>query len=172
MELSLRAYAKHRGVTEAAVRKAIKQGRITKNPSGKINPKIADNEWNKNTDPAQIKAAIAEEKPDYSQNSAQYPNQNSIAGPSYQQSRAIKEAYSAKLIRLQFEKESKKLISVDDVKVVAFNTARMTRDRILNIPDRVIPQLVGKTNIFEMKEILKAELIKALEELSKVHEKL
>ena len=73
---------------------------------------------------------------------------------------------------MQFEKESKKLISIDDVKVSAFNAARMTRDRILNIPDRVIPQLVGKTNIFEMKEILKAELIKALEELSKVNDKL
>jgi hypothetical protein len=72
----------------------------------------------------------------------------------------------------QFEKESKKLISVDDVKISAFNAARMTRDRILNIPDRVIPQLVGKTNIFEMKEILKTELIKALEELSKMNDKL
>ena len=168
MELSIRGYARHRGVAESAVRKAITQGRITKGKNGKINPKIADKEWNKNTDPAQIKAEVAEEKPDYSQNSAP----NSISGPSYQQSRAIKEAYGAKLLRLQFEKESKKLISTDDVKVSAFNAARMTRDRILNIPDRVIPQLVGKTDIFEMKEILKAELIKALEELSKVNEKL
>lgn len=168
MELSIRAYAKHRGVTEAAVRKAISQGRISKGQNGKINPEKADNEWNKNTDPAQIKRASPEERPDYSQNSAPY----SLSGPSYQQSRAIKEAYSAKLIRLQFEKESKKLISVDEVKVTAFNAARMTRDRILNIPDRIIPQLVGKTNIFEMKEILKAELIKALEELSKINDKL
>ena len=168
MELSIRGYARHRGVAESAVRKAITQGRITKGKNGKINPKIADQEWNKNTDPAQIKAEVVEEKPDYSQNSAP----NSISGPSYQQSRAIKEAYGAKLLRLQFEKESKKLISTDDVKVSAFNAARMTRDRILNIPDRVIPQLVGKTDIFEMKEILKAELIKALEELSKVNEKL
>jgi flagellar motor protein MotB len=127
MELSIRAYAKHRGVTEAAVRKAITQGRISKSKNGKINPEKADKEWNKNTDPAQIKRLIPEEKPDYSQNSS--PN----AGPSYQQSRAIKEAYGAKLLRLQFEKESKKLISVDDVKVSAFNAARMTRDRILGI---------------------------------------
>ena len=168
MELSIRAYARHRGVTEAAVRKAIKQGRVSKGKNGKINPKIADKEWGQNSDPAQVKATFAEEKPDYSQNSIP----NTANGPSYQQSRAIKEAYGAKLLRLQFEKESKKLISIDDVKVSAFNAARMTRDRILNIPDRVIPQLVGKTNIFEMKEILKAELIKALEELSKVHEKL
>lgn len=168
MELSLRGYAKHRGVSEAAVRKAVKQGRISKSSSGKINPQIADNQWDKNTDPAQIKRPDLSEKPDYSQNSSA----NSLSGPSYQQSRAIKEAYSAKLIRLQFEKESKKLISVDEVKVAAFNAARMTRDRILNIPDRVIPQLVGKTDIFEMKEILRNELVKALEELSKVHEKL
>jgi len=164
MELSIRAYARHRGVTEAAVRKAIRQGRVSKGKNGKINPKTADKEWGQNTDPAQIKAVFTEEKPDYSQNSIP----NTANGPSYQQSRAIKEAYGAKLLRLQFEKESKKLISIDDVKVSAFNAARMTRDRILNIPDRVIPQLVGKTNIFEMKEILKAELIKALEELSKM----
>jgi hypothetical protein len=168
MELSIRAYARHRGVTEAAVRKAIRQGRVSKGKNGKINPKTADKEWGKNTDPAQIKSTFADEKPDYSQNSIP----SAANGPSYQQSRAIKEAYGAKLLRLQFEKESKKLISIDDVKVSAFNAARMTRDRILNIPDRVIPQLVGKTDIFEMKEILKAELIKALEELSKVHEKL
>ncbi len=168
MELSIRAYARHRGVTEAAVRKAIRQGRVSKGKNGKINPKTADKEWGQNTDPAQIKAVFAEEKPDYSQNSIP----NTANGPSYQQSRAIKEAYGAKLLRLQFEKESKKLISVDDVKVAAFNAARMTRDRILNIPDRVIPQLVGKTNIFEMKEILKSELVKALEELSKINEKL
>ena len=146
------------------VRKAIRQGRVSKGKNGKINPKTADKEWGQNTDPAQIKAVFTEEKPDYSQNSIP----NTANGTSYQQSRAIKEAYGAKLLRLQFEKESKKLISIDDVKVSAFNAARMTRDRILNIPDRVIPQLVGKTNIFEMKEILKAELIKALEELSKM----
>lgn len=172
MELSIRGYAKYRGVSETAVRKAIKQGRISKSSDGKIDPKIADNQWDKNTDPAQIKQPDISEKPDYSQNSSPNPQSNLTGGPSYQQSRAIKEAYSAKLIRLQFEKESKKLISVDEVKVAAFNAARMTRDRILNIPDRVIPQLVGKTDIFEMKEILRNELVKALEELSKVHEKL
>jgi hypothetical protein len=164
MELSIRGYARHRGVAESAVRKAIAQGRITKGKNGKINPKVADKEWGQNSDPAQVKTTNTFEAQDFAP--------TSISGPSYQQSRAIKEAYGAKLLRLQFEKESKKLISIDDVKVSAFNAARMTRDRILNIPDRVIPQLVGKTNIFEMKETLKAELIKALEELSKVNDKL
>jgi len=161
MELSGRAYARHRGISETSVRKALKEGRITKNKNGKIDPEIADKQWQKNTDPAQIKEVKKEEKAQEEVN-----NYNPAPlGPSYQQSRAIKEAYNAKLTRLQFEKESKKLISVDEVKISAFNAARMTRDRILNIPDRVIPQLVGKTDIYQMKEVLKAELIKALEEL-------
>jgi len=161
MELSIRAYARHRGITDGAVRKAIKAGRITKNKNDKIDPELADKQWSKNTDPAQVKETKKEE---VKQESNSY--NSAPLGPSYQQSRAIKEAYNAKLTRLQFEKESKKLISVDEVKITAFNTARMTRDRILNIPDRVIPGLVGKTDIHEMKELLKLELVKALEELS------
>ena len=166
MELSIRAYARHRGITDGAVRKAIKAGRITKNKNDKIDSELADKEWSKNTDTAQIKKSEAKEQTQDSSNISSPSNPLSV-GPSYQQSRAIKEAYNAKLTRLQFEKESKKLISVDEVKISAFNTARMTRDRILNIPDRVIPQLVGKTDIHEMKELLKLELVKALEELSK-----
>ena len=166
MELSIRAYAKHRGVTEGAVRKAIKSGRISKKDNGKIDPNLADKEWSKNTDPAQIQKTEVKEPTQDSSNISTPSNTLSV-GPSYQQSRAIKEAYNAKLTRLQFEKESKKLISVDEVKISAFNAARMTRDRMLNIPDRVIPALVGKTDIFEMKEILKTEIVKALEELSK-----
>jgi hypothetical protein len=112
MELSIRAYAKHRGVSESAVRKAIIKGRISKDKNGKINPIKADNQWSQNTDPAHIKRMIPAEKPYYVQNSANYTN--NLSGPSYQQSRAIKEAYTAKLISLQFEKESKKLISFDN----------------------------------------------------------
>ena len=163
MELSIRAYARHRGITDGAVRKAIKAGRITKNKNDKIDSELADKQWSKNTDPAQVKEIKKEEE--VRQETGNY--NPAPLGPSYQQSRAIKEAYNAKLTRLQFERESKKLISVDEVKISAFNVARMTRDRILNIPDRVIPQLVGKTDIHEMKELLKLELVKALEELSK-----
>ena len=162
MELSIRGYARHRGVTDGAVRKAIKAGRITKNKNDKIDPELADKQWSKNTDPAQVKEIKKEEE--VRQETGNY--NPAPLGPRYQQSRAIKEAYNAKLTRLQFERESKKLISVDEVKISAFNVARMTRDRILNIPDRVIPQLVGKTDIHEMKELLKLELVKALEELS------
>jgi hypothetical protein len=75
------------------------------------------------------------------------------------------------MAKINFERESKKLISAEQVKVDAYNTARVTRDRILNIPDRVIPMLVGKTDIHEMKQVLKTELIKALDDLNKPYER-
>jgi hypothetical protein len=45
MGLSLRAYGRHRGVTLAAVQKALKTHRITALPDGTIDPEIADRAW-------------------------------------------------------------------------------------------------------------------------------
>jgi hypothetical protein len=52
MGVSRRSYAAQRGVSEAAVRKAIATGRITTLPDGTIDPDRADAEWGAQTDPA------------------------------------------------------------------------------------------------------------------------
>ena len=52
MGVSRRSYAAQRGVSEAAVRKAIATGRITTLPDGTIDPATADSEWGAQTDPA------------------------------------------------------------------------------------------------------------------------
>ena len=52
MGVSRRSYAAQRGVSEAAVRKAIPTGRITTLPDGTIDPARADSEWGAQTDPA------------------------------------------------------------------------------------------------------------------------
>lgn len=49
MGISICAYAKHRRISHTAVRKAIKQGRITTEPDGTIDPERADKEWQANT---------------------------------------------------------------------------------------------------------------------------
>ena len=51
MGRSRRACAAHRGVSEAALRKAIATGRITTLPDGTIDPDRADFEWDAQTDP-------------------------------------------------------------------------------------------------------------------------
>ena len=57
--LSLRAYAKHRGVSLAAVQKAIHSGRITPNSDGLIDSDRADAEWAAKTRPRQHRARLA-----------------------------------------------------------------------------------------------------------------
>ena len=52
MGVSRRSYAAQRGVSEAAVRKAIATGRITTLQDGTIDPDRADSEWGAQTDPA------------------------------------------------------------------------------------------------------------------------
>ena len=67
MGLSIRAYARHRGVSHVAVKKAIDSGRITPEPDGTIEPNRADLEWAQNTvgarKPAPAKAAPAAVEP-------------------------------------------------------------------------------------------------------------
>ena len=50
--MSQRAYARHRGVTLAAVQKAIKSARIS-TIDGKIDPAVADIQWARNTNATQ-----------------------------------------------------------------------------------------------------------------------
>lgn len=50
--VSLREYARRRGVSHTAVGKAIKDGRITPEPDGSIDPVKADLEWDAQTNPA------------------------------------------------------------------------------------------------------------------------
>ena len=52
MGLSIRAYARHRGVSDTAIHKAIKTGRITPESDGTIDPDKADAQWEANTDPS------------------------------------------------------------------------------------------------------------------------
>jgi hypothetical protein len=56
MGLSIRAYAKVRGVSHVAVLKAIKAGRVPIEPDGAIDPGKADAAWERSTDPGRTKS--------------------------------------------------------------------------------------------------------------------
>ena len=147
--LSIRAYAKHKGVSDAAVRKAIDNGRITTLPNGQIDPEIADREWDDNTAVRQTERVT-----------------EPVSGISYQKSRANKELFEALLKKLEYEERSGKLVEISKMEVDAFTAARVARDKLLAIPDRVAPILVGITDIHELKEVLRKEIITSLQNLT------
>ena len=62
MGLSIRAYARHRGVSDTAVHKAIRAGRITPEADGTLDPDKAEREWNRNTEAPRVGTAHRAEK--------------------------------------------------------------------------------------------------------------
>ena len=177
MGLSIRAYAQHRGVSHTAVAKAIKAGRISVEPDGKIDPAKADAQWARNTLPSQNlntgakKPAAKVETPPVSTPVSTPPLETRAAAPDYQTSRAIREAYAARLAKLEFEERTGKLLNADEVKVKYFNLARLLRDRIQQIPRKLAPQIVAavvaQPDQRVVEDLLMEAIREALEELSR-----
>lgn len=158
--LSITAYARHRGVSHVAVLKAIKAGRIEKEADGTIDPEKADAAWTRNTNQAQQRKVIKQSEMPRNNIEAEAPVGPPIvnSGPSFAQSRAIKEAYNARLAKLSYEEKSGALVRTDNVKVAWFNTLRVVRDRTLNLPDRLAPILAAETDPKTVRDMLEDEL--------------
>lgn len=160
MGVSLREYARLRGLDKESVRLAFHDGRlsksVTKKPNGRydIDVELADEEWKANTNPAKqnnTKKKVAE-------------------APTMAQARAVREMYAARLTQLEFEERSGLLCKVEDVKLSAFKSARLTRDAMLNIPARVVNEITALIGGLEAEKsheillILQREIHSALEQ--------
>jgi hypothetical protein len=154
--VSLRQYAKHRGVSHTAVEKAVKQGRI-KLTDGKVDVEAADRDWRRNSSPVNAPNRAAR---------SLTGGDGPTSGPTYAQSRAVRELYLARLAKIEFEERAAKLVSRDEVTVAAFTKARTVRDNLLNIPDRLAAMLAAESDPAEVHQILTDEIRKALIELS------
>lgn len=154
--VSIRQYAKHRGVSHTAVEKAVKQGRIQLT-EGKIDVDAADHDWTRNSSPVNAPEPRIRTRPRIDA---------PTSGPTYAQSRAVRELYLARLAKIEFEERATKLVSRDEVTVAAFTKARTVRDNLLNIPDRLSAMLAVESDPSRVHQILSDEIRKALIELS------
>lgn len=162
--MSVKAYAKRRGVTPAAVRKAIKQGRIaeavSKNEKGwnEIDPEVADRLWAANTDPRPRGRRAAKALLEKASNEAP-----KATGPgTYQDARARREEAEAKLAELKAGQLEGDLVRGREAYQRSFEFFRRLRDRILLIPDRVYAGFAAESDGQTIKLNLEAELIEAL----------
>jgi hypothetical protein len=149
--MSLRAYARHRGVSLPAVRKAIQSGRITTTPEGKIIPSRADAEWRRNTN----------HKPQH-----RMTVNPSASGINYANERAIRERIRVRRETIELRKREEKLISRDEIQVAAFNRGRVLRDAMLNLADRVAAQIAAESEINKVHEILTTEIRRSILEFA------
>lgn len=179
--VSLRAYARHRGVSLRAVQKAIGSGRIEKTAGGQIDIDAADTQWSSRTAPRPTGLPNRPRPPERTQ-SAQPTTQVPIpsseprpdsrselppaSGVDYSRARAVRENYLARLAKIDYEERTGRLVSKDEIQVAAFNRFRQFRDQMLNIPDRLAATLAAETDPGKVYEILASEIRKALNEFA------
>ncbi|QTD44372.1 elements of external origin [Ottowia testudinis] len=171
MGISIRAYARARGVSDTAVRKAIKTGRISAQADGTIDPVQADVQWQGNTDPAlQRKAAApatAKVNPVTSPNSSlpptAKPNATPVAptstaagispaglatgGTSLLQARTANELLKAQTNKVRLARMKGELIERAQAIAQVFRLARTERDAWLNWPGRVSARMAADLNV-------------------------
>ena len=184
--MSLRAYARHRGVSLRAVQKALKSGRISAREDGRVDAEVSDTNWARNTAPRPILATsprskltahnvpvpkTAPERAHHHSETRPFVRQSSEpprleSGLEYSKARAVRESYLARLAKIDFEERTGKLVSRDEMQVVAFNRYRTFRDGMLNIPNRLAAVLAAETDPRQVHELLSTEIRKALTEFS------
>lgn len=189
--IGIREAARRLGVSDTAVHKAIKAGRVT--VAGRTEksdrPLVAwpqvETDWLANSDsskrshvggtgksPAREKYA-GTAKPSVKLPTSDQPDQvetpkatvggDSLnsgqgTGPSFAQSRAVREAYQARLAKLEYEERSGKLVDAAEVKVRAFKMARSARDALMTLPDRMAPILASSTDVVEVHRLMTEDI--------------
>ncbi len=166
MGLSIRAYARHRGVTDTAVHKAIRSGRIEALPDGTIDPDQADAQWERNTSSPMtgtqrptVKVKVPEVDGDgggggdrggagaATSTGSGGGGASSAGGTSLLQARTVNEVVKAQTNKVRLARLKGELIDRPQAIAHVFKLARSERDAWLNWPARVSAQMAAKLEL-------------------------
>lgn len=84
----------------------------------------------------------------------------------YWEEKALHEKAKREMAELKLAKLKNRLHDADDVEMVMTNMLATFRSRILGIPQKIAPQILGMENLAEINEMINQELELALAELS------
>ena len=153
MGLSIRAYARHRGVSHVAVKKAIDTGRITPDADGSIEPNRADLEWAQNTvaarKPVAAKAASPAAEPIRPASAPVEPVAPTLSagGTSLLQARTVNEVVKAQTNKVRLAQLKGDLVDRSQGIAHVFRLARTERDAWLNWPARISAEMAAKLEV-------------------------
>jgi hypothetical protein len=155
MGLSIRAYARHRGVSHVAVKKAIDTGRISQGTDGTIDPEQADREWEQNTasphkasSTPKVAATPKSPRSVAHEPAAESPTPTlSTGGTSLLQARTVNEVVKAQTNKVRLARLKGDLVDRSQAIAHVFRLARTERDAWLNWPARISAQMAAKLEV-------------------------
>ena len=170
MGISIRAYARHRGVTDTAVHKAIRAGRITPEADGTIDADRADREWARNSDVPKAGTRAKAAKVAVPEGGGDGPAALPSGGASLLQARTVNEVVKAQTNKVRLARLKGELVDRPQAIAHVFKLARSERDAWLNWPARISAQMAAKLNIdpHTMHVALEAAVREHLQELGEL----
>ena len=176
MGLSIRAYARQRGVSHVAVLRAIKQGRVILEPDGTVDAQKADASWERSSDPGRRKPVAAKLRPvaEAAVGSVRetLKEQGLPAGGNvtFVQARTAHEIAKAHLARLRLQRMKGELVDRARATALVFRLAREERDTWVNWPARVAALMAAELGVeaHPMQKILETHVRAHLAELAEV----
>ena len=153
MGISLREYARRRGVSHVAVMKAIKVGRITPESDGSLDPAKVDAQWDDRTDPARRPERSGDERAGTDPAAASDSDESGDevaqvrppaaaepasqgTGASFTQARTAHEIAKAQRARIEVQRLREEVVDRAHATAEVFRLARRERDAWVNWPGR------------------------------------
>lgn len=158
-------YARRRGCTEAAVRRAVKDKRITL-IDGRIDPVAADAQWARNTRVRAGSRAADDANLRVPRGDASDGGDDEPDVEDYYTVKARRERAEADLAELKLAEQRGELVRVADVRAAWAKRASALRESILQVPSRLSPVLAAKADQAECHDILQTELHAVLSQLT------
>ncbi len=145
-------YAKLKGVSTSLICRYVKQGRLTLGDDGRLDPNEADKELN--------------QKIEITQKSKLKSNDGSLNdATSFNEAKAKRERFKANLAELEYQEKAGLLVAKEQVEREGEDLYRRYRDQMLNVAIRATKKLLGETNEFKFRSILKKEIESAIKKL-------
>lgn len=148
MGISIRAYARHRRVSDTAVHKAIRTGRITPEADGTIDPDRADRDWTRNSEPPKAGTGSRTVKVRVAGDPA--PNLATglpAGGTTLVQARTVNEVVKAQTNKVRLARLKGELVDRHQAIAHVFKLARTERDAWLNWPARISAQMAARLGV-------------------------
>lgn len=182
--LSARQYAQRIGVSGSYVSRLVREGKLPVDAEGRIDPEEADRILAATREPARAAKralpAAASSKDRSTPASAMRPavpapgvggGIGNLPGGSdlptlLLRARTKTEVEKGKLLELKAKVEAGKFVDADEVKVAAFNKARIIRDALINIASRLAPLVAAETDERACFDLIDREVRQALEDLA------
>ena len=156
-------FARQNGWSRQYVSKLVQQGRIEVK-GGRIDPVAAKKAIEELAEPSTVLRKKADSQGETTGHSS-YP-MDSRKAVDFASARTMREAFRAKMAKLEYEEKAGKLTDASKVREDAFRAGRIIRDALLGMPDRLSDILAAEDDPAKIANLLQEELESVLGDMA------